>query len=268
MFGFSLSKQTKMISLLAILVACGQSPKSKNSAGEDGTAAVGEASGDLTLSYFENNKEVETSDIGNVMVSAKKNVFFIIKNPTADAASDLKIGALTDSFKLSAHNCDKGVAAGADCVIHIVFNPTAAQSYTLKLAVTYKLGGVDYKLEKEVSGKGLSPAALTLTETPRYNFGSVASGTTVDKSFTLTNAGQSFAQEIRMPTLNVPFVVKTTGTGNVTNCGQILAPSSSCTIVVTFAPTTAGSFADTLTVSYNDGKSGRSVEVALDGTGT
>lgn len=247
---------------LLIAAACGSAAKKKSGGGTSATESRDDV---VALNYFVNNQIVENNDLGNLLAGAKKDVLFLVSNNSPAEASNIKIGGIVAPFNLSVHNCDGVLAVGAECVIHVVFQPTEATTYNLKLELTYTHQGAELKSYKEMTGKGLTPALLSLSDGPRFDFGSVAAASTAEKAFTLTNSGQSFAQDVRVGTITAPFSNKTTGTGSVSNCGQILAPGNTCTVVILFAPTAAGSFSDVLSISYNDGKTGRAVDVPFDG---
>jgi hypothetical protein len=56
------------------------------------------------------------------------------------------------------------------------------------------------------------------------------------------------------------------GTGGT--CGSYLADGDSCTVVVTFTPTSLGAKSDTLEIDYNNGNSTQSASISLNGTGS
>jgi len=91
------------------------------------------------------------------------------------------------------------------------------------------------------------------------NFGTTAAGTgTSWFTFTLTNGGSS-AVTISNVTVSGPFVVSS-------GCASSVAANGSCPIYVYFAPTAAGSFTGTLTVTDNGSNSPQTA--SLSGTGS
>jgi len=104
-------------------------------------------------------------------------------------------------------------------------------------------------------GGGGGTGTLKLSPTS-YNFGSTAPGTgTGWQVFTLSNGGSS-AVSIGSVSVSGPFVVSS-------SCGSSVVAGGSCPIYVYFAPTSAGSFTGTLTVTDNGTQT-----AALSGTGS
>jgi hypothetical protein len=109
-------------------------------------------------------------------------------------------------------------------------------------------------------------AALQVTGGP-LNFGNVVTGTTSgSRTLTLSNTGTAGATGIAV-------AVATTSTPTTPNqfarpggtCGATLAAGASCTITVTFSPTTTGSKTGTVTITANVTVAGS--PVGLSGTG-
>ena len=109
-----------------------------------------------------------------------------------------------------------------------------------------------------LDGPGQSAAALTVSPTS-LTFPSTPQGSTSpSQGITLTSSGGSTVQ-LQTPTIAGSYqIVNST-------CGATLAPTTTCTIQIVFAPTTIGSSAGLLTVPAN--VSGGKVTAALNGTG-
>jgi hypothetical protein len=107
-----------------------------------------------------------------------------------------------------------------------------------------------------LSSCGGSPTAtLSLTS---MSFGSQVVGATVaGQAITVSNTG-SARLSIDGIAVALPFT-------QINTCGSSLAAGATCTITVTFAPTTAGDF--TSNVSITDNAKGSPQTVALTGTG-
>jgi len=107
-----------------------------------------------------------------------------------------------------------------------------------------------------LSSCGGSPTAtLSLTS---MSFGSQVVGATIaGQAITLSNTG-SARLSIDGVAVALPFT-------QVNTCGSSLAAGATCTITVTFAPTTEGDF--TSSVSITDNANGSPQTVALTGTG-
>ena len=85
------------------------------------------------------------------------------------------------------------------------------------------------------------------------NFGLQAVGSTTTKTFTLTNAQNK--------SLTISSETPPTGY-KVSGCGTSVAEFSSCTLTVTFQPSTTGSFKEKITITDNAGNSPQSISVS------
>lgn len=114
-----------------------------------------------------------------------------------------------------------------------------------------------------------TPAVLTISNGATYDFGSSAIGVRVDKTFTITNSGGSRATLTGVSGLTAPIIFKGGSfPGKGGNCGKTLwGGNRSCKIVVSFTPSTSGTFNKTLTINYNDGYQVRSTTRAMTGRG-
>lgn len=137
--------------------------------------------------------------------------------------------------------------------------------------VTELPGSTDAGGGEGPDGGGLGAlASLSLSDGPSFDFGTAAVGSSNDYSFTLTNNGSGEAKVIAASVTGGagPFsFAGGTYPGAGGNCATSLAASSSCTLVVSFSPTTAGPFVVNLAVSYDDGASARTATVELKGNG-
>lgn len=103
-----------------------------------------------------------------------------------------------------------------------------------------------------VSVASLSPSSLT--------FGSTTVGSpSIPQTVTLSNTGAA--------TLNITSVTVTGDYSRTTTCGSTLPQSNSCTISVTFTPTTSGTRTGTLSV-IDDASNGSPQTTSLSGTGS
>lgn len=83
--------------------------------------------------------------------------------------------------------------------------------------------------------------------------------TSAAESVTLSNTGSA--------TLAVTSIIASGDFGETNNCGSTLAGGASCTVDVTFTPTTVGTLAGAITVTDNAPSSGSQQVVSLTGTG-
>lgn len=97
-------------------------------------------------------------------------------------------------------------------------------------------------------------AFLAVPDVLVHDFGIVAVNSATDKSFTVVNQGVLPATQI---TGLWSFSAYTFKGGNYPgvggSCTSTIAPQSSCTVVITFAPTYAGTFNEFLQLTYHNG---------------
>ena len=108
---------------------------------------------------------------------------------------------------------------------------------------------------------------VVVSDGTTYDFDRVALGQSKLKIFTLTNDGERDGTlgDLSAAGLNLefPFAV----TGGTCIAGSVLAPSTSCTINVTFTPSTAGVFTDSLEVAVTGTEYKGVAKRGLRGTG-
>jgi P pilus assembly chaperone PapD len=143
------------------------------------------------------------------------------------------------------------------CTINVSFTPAATGARTATLTVTDNAPGNPTAIA--LSGTGLAETkVLTVTPTTLV-FGPQVSGTTsAEQSITVTNTG-NFTVTFTNVTITTGYSLAYQG------CTGALTPGSSCTIEVTFTPTSTG--AKTGTVTITDNATVDSAKVTLSGTG-
>jgi hypothetical protein len=140
---------------------------------------------------------------------------------------------------------------------------TPNQTNHIKLAIA---DAIDFALDSNVFIKAgsLASAAVTLTP-PTLGFGNRPVNTQSNpQQVTLANAGTA--------TVNISSIVASAGFGETDNCPKQLAPAgqagSSCTLNITFTPTSNVVFNGTVTVTDDSPAAGSQQVVTLSGTGT
>ena len=118
-----------------------------------------------------------------------------------------------------------------------------------------------------MTGTGAAPALLTISDSPTYTYPTLAVGSTSDKTLTISNAGGVSAIGMSGSGLTGMFAFKGgTYPGSGGTCAASLAPTLTCTVVITYAPTTVASHSATVTMNYNDGVNLQISTRALAGT--
>jgi hypothetical protein len=142
------------------------------------------------------------------------------------------------------NNCPAQLQAGSNCTISVTFRPTATGTTTGTLTVNDDSYNLGTKQSAALNGTGTAPAA-TVTATS-LSFGSQVEGTTSQaRNVTLKNSG-SGPMQVTSITAPAPYAETDT-------CSGTILAGSSCSISVTFAPTSVRSFTASLTISDNAG---------------
>ena len=169
----------------------------------------------------------------------------------------VKFSSIASSGEFSqSHTCPTTLASGQNCTITVTFAPTVAG--TQNSAVTLKdncpgspVQTISLTGTGETLALGFTPAAL--------NLGSVAVGSSITQSATLTNDGAA--------AVNITGVSISPADGTFTqtgNCPPTLNMQQSCTFQVTFTPPDVFTYNATLSVTNS---AGAAATLPLTGTG-
>lgn len=172
----------------------------------------------------------------------------------------LTMGTITASgdFAVSATTCTGTIAASKTCTISVTFTPSGTGTINGTLTVGDSAVGSPQTVALSGTGTGtvtntvsFSPTSLTFTSLP-------VGTTSASQALTLTNTGTT--------SLSISAVAASGDYSETDNCaGQSIPASETCTINVSFAPTTTGTIKGTITVT--DAATTSPQEVALTGTG-
>ena len=147
------------------------------------------------------------------------------------------------------------IAVGAGCTVQVIFVPAAAGTRTGVLTVYGNVAGG--QATAQLTGVATAAASVVLKPLVLSFPATTVGASSAVQNVTIANTGGTTA------TLQTPFV-----SGDFTlaanTCGSALAPQTSCTVSVAFAPAASGTRSGTLTVVDSAG-----TQVAsLVGTGT
>jgi hypothetical protein len=242
--------------------------------------ATGAANGTLTITDNSNGvvgstQTVSLSGTGAIPVASVSPSTLTFANQTVGTTSAAQVVtlnntgnspltvsniAITASFGQSS-NCGGSVAAGASCMINVTFDPATTGSFNGTLTITDNSNGVAGSTQT-VALSGTSTVPVASVSPASLTFASQGQGTTsASQAVTLSNTGNS--------PLTIANIAITINFGETNNCAGTIAGGGSCTINVTFAPTTTGALSGTLTISDNsNGVAGSTQTVSLSGTGT
>lgn len=160
---------------------------------------------------------------------------------TNTSAITITIKAITVSGNFSyTTTCGTTLAAGTTCTISVTFAPLSSGSLTGTLTVTNSTTA-NPTLTASLTGTGL-PTTATLSPLTATYGNTIVGATSAAQTFVWTNTS-AIALTISK--------VSTTGNFTVaaTTCSGSIAANASCTVSVTFTPTTLGALTGTMTIA-------------------
>lgn len=165
-------------------------------------------------------------------------------------------GTNASSFS-ETNTCGAGLAINATCSITVGFKPTAAGSLSASVSIAGNVAG-----SIALSGSATTPTPVASVSPTSLTFPSTTEGQSAPtQAITVTNTGSA------------PLIVSGVSIGGTnpssfseTNTCATVAINGTCTITVTFTPTTFGS--RSASVSITDNATGSPQTVSLTGTGT
>jgi len=152
--------------------------------------------------------------------------------------------------------CRSSLAAGANCTIGVTFTPSLIGPRSASITITDNSVGSPHSVS--LSGVGVNSGPNATLSAASLTFPNESVGTTSPaQSITLSNYGTT--------PLNVSDITASSSFSETDNCVPSLASAATCTINVTFTPSTTGSISGTLSVT--DSAPGSPHSVSLSGTG-
>jgi hypothetical protein len=180
---------------------------------------------------------VDELNFGRVLTNATAERTISVKNagdePLPPPAVLVAAGSEAQTAAFSVVNsCTAPLAFGEECSITVTFAPSDAVPHSANLNLSSEPGGTASVL---LLGEALTPGSLVLAvENGTSDFGDVPLGTTVSRSFTLSNPGNEASGLLTITTDDSRFLV---GLGDCNQgAPEGLVDGSSCTFTVAFAP--------------------------------
>ena len=187
-----------------------------------------------------------------------------VTNGTAAAVnitSAALIGVNASDFAISATTCGSAVPANSTCTYQISFSPTGIGAR----AAYFVLGNStpNPSIAIALSGSGTAAPANPVTLTPgSATFPTTNAGSSSPITFTLANSGSADALITAFSSGNPAFTL-------TFNCPGLDIPAGgTCTVTVTFSPTTAGPQSGTLSFQYFSAGTTMTVAAPISGLGT
>jgi len=228
----------------------------------DNPAFAVELSGIAIAALPEISYEPTSLDFGSVYANYESDPKVITISNTGNA--DLIIGSISTDvpdFLIQKDNCSgKAIAAGSSCTVEMVFMPSSTGDKSAKLTIPSNVPAVNV----ELSGTGVNEPTPDIAVSPdSLNFTDTMEGDESEiRTVTVTNTGTAG--------LNITGISITDSSefSQTNDCGTppvTLSPGDSCTVDVTFMPSSAGDKSANLGITSNDPDE-PTINVTLNGT--
>lgn len=198
----------------------------------------------------------------NVSIGDAQTITLTISNPSTSTGNlNGTVSNLSAPFQVCC-NTTFAIGPGSSFPVSIRFLPTIAGTFNQTLAITHNASNNPTTVQ--VSG---TTAGITMTvSTMSLNFGNLEIGQSRDLAVTIMNASTSNG--------NLNGNTYTTDFGNP-NMFSILSgstlfnlpPGASNTLIIRFAPTSAGTFTGTFRISHNATNQPQPLQISVSGTG-
>jgi len=210
--------------------------------------------------------ESDPFNFGTLATGATNNHTFTLTNAggfQASSISEVGIAApflfFGGSFPGTGGDCTSNLNAGATCDIVIQYGPSTSAVHNDSIDVSYNDGVNTQNSLRAITGTGVLPALLTISESDPYDYGTVAIGSSSTNAFVVSNSGEHQATAMTEISLTAPFqFVGGTFPGIGGTCTASLNPSTSCTLFVEFSPTGTGISNDDIQLWFPRHNSGNS----------
>ena len=163
------------------------------------------------------------------------------------------------------NNCGSSVAANnGSCTISVTFRPTSAGPRAASVTITDNAAGSPQSISLGGTGASTPAPAVSLSGSSLTFASQVLNTTSGSESVTLTNTGNAALSitSIGVTGANSGDFAQTNNCGN-----SVAANNGSCTIIVTFTPTTTGSRSASVTITDNAAGSPQSINLMGTGAG-
>ncbi|GAB4389424.1 MAG: hypothetical protein Kow0025_14650 [Thermodesulfovibrionales bacterium] len=195
---------------------------------------------------------------GGVTVGGSSDQTVTVRN---DGTADLLLGSISapaPPFSVQADNCSgQTLTPSSSCTVTVRFAPSSSGAFSDNLLIPSD-DPDENPVSVALSGNGTTAAtpdiAVTDSVAPAADlqvpFGDVATGGTATQTVTVSNAGNAALNIGTIGSANAlaaPFAIA------ADNCsGQTLAQGASCSFDITFSPSAAGAFSDSLDIPSDD----------------
>jgi hypothetical protein len=186
-----------------------------------------------------------TLNFGNVLVNGTVTQAVTLKNSGQSDVQVAQIAVTGGAYSVSGMTAPVTISAGQSMALQTTFAPKAAGAATGAITVTSN--ATNPTATVALTGSAVA-ASYTMSLSPAsLNFGSVTAGSSTTQNVQLSNTGNSSVTVTQVAASGAGISV------SGLSAPVTLPPSQSLVLRVTFAPTTAGATAGSVTVTNNDG---------------
>ncbi len=228
----------------------------------------------LTGAYLE-VVEGASYNFGNVDILSSDEVMLTLYNSGVKTAGSIAVDTDLSSpfaFKGGTYpgtggSCSTSLASESTCDIVLTYSPTAGGTFSDIFILAYDNDGTAEEFSFGVLGSS-GVADVTTDKDPTLTFDNTLLGDSTDVTVVLSNGGDlsaSYLTDAEVTT--APFGYKGgtyPGTGGT--CVYVIAAGATCTVVLTYSPTAAGSHVGAWGLGFVTGGEAGAVSLILNGT--
>ncbi|MFF5288762.1 choice-of-anchor D domain-containing protein [Paractinoplanes globisporus] len=193
-----------------------------------------------------------TLGFGSVATGSTSAAQTVTVTNSGTASAPVSGISITGDFNQT-NTCGTSIAAGGSCTVSVRFAPTAAGARSGNLTVT--ASGITNTIP--LSGTGVAPGPILSASPSSLTFaGTIVGATSAAQTVSVSNTGTT--------TATISGVTASGDFAQTNNCAS-LTVGASCTVTVTFKPTSSGTRTGSVTLAGNANNS--PVTIALTGSG-
>jgi len=219
------------------------------------------------LVFLGGQSEITSYDYGTVTGGTSQSYTVTVKNTgtstaTFNSISTTSLGLTQSAFSVAnggTCNSITSLSANSTCSLILTFSPSSSNQVSQVLALSYNTNSLStpqLSSSLTLSGTGVYGNLVITGTANQPEFNGVITNNSAYATLIVTNSGNAVVTLGSFSlSLSTPFsLVSGSGTTCYQNSTQLSA-GGSCNQVVKFAPTSAGSFSRTLTLTYSNGSS-------------
>ena len=207
-------------------------------------------------------------DFGNKFVGSTSDLRIKISNTGRVNAESVSINNFSAPFSYKGGSfpgvggtCGARIVTGQSCEIVITYSPTTNGQHLQDITLDYLNSGRPEQNTLNLMAWGFNESQLSITSSSGNDFGTVPNNYSTTKTFTVTHIGGDVsANMLTLSGLSSPFS-RVGGT-----CGSTLSIDQvSCTIIIGLNSTASGTWSNTMSFSYFNGTSTKTLNNVLTG---